>query len=170
MCSLQSVKYHWSSKEYKAFNSQKQSAVKRGIDFSFTFSEWVDWWEQTGHFPERGKTKGCYQMCRYNDVGPYAVGNVYCDTVSSNSSLPTKGKPRPKEYNIKTGDALRGKPKSVTHRRNHAMSQLGKIYVTPAGLFYTSSECEEATGVKAATVMWRCKKNYQGVWGYKEAA
>jgi hypothetical protein len=43
---------------------------------------------------------------------------------------------------------------------------LGKQYKTPAGVFQTSAECEQATGVKRATVMWRCKNNYQGHWSY----
>ena len=170
MCSLQSVEYRWDSKEYKAFNSQKQSAKKRGIEFDLTFDQWISWWMSTGHFEDRGKTVGKYQMCRFNDSGAYDLNNIYCDTVSANSALPTKGKPRPAEFNRKTGDALRGKPKTITHRRNHAFSQLGKLYSTPFGVFYTAGECEQASGVKAGTIMWRCKNNYLGQWSYKEAA
>lgn len=167
MCTSQSVRPGWKSKEYTAYNSQKQGAKKRGIAWDFTFDTWLDWWAATGKFELRGKHRGSYQMCRQGDTGPYAVNNVYCDTVSENSALPTRGKARPEAANIKTGDSLRGKPKSVAHKRNHAFSQLGKRYVTPAGVFSTSPECEQATGVKAATVMWRCKNNYQEQWGYQ---
>lgn len=62
------------------------------------------------------------------------------------------------ESRRKVSEALKGVPKSTEHSRAMAASNLGgKIYNTPFGLFYTSRECEEATGIKAATVMWRCK-------------
>lgn len=76
----------------------------------------------------------------------------------------------PTETRQKHSEALKGKPKSEEHRRNMAASQIGKLYKTPFGTFHTSKEAEEATGVKAATVMWRCKNNYQGVWGYAAIA
>jgi len=67
---------------------------------------------------------------------------------------------------LKISTALKEKPKSDGARRAMAMSQLGKLYSTPFGVFHTSKECEDASGVKAATVMWRCKNNYLGEWGY----
>jgi len=149
-----------------AYNSQVQTSKLRGVEWGFTFDTWLSWWEATGKLHLRGKKKGCYQMCRFGDVGPYTPENVYCDTVSANSAIPTKGKKRPESAIAKLRAALIGVPKTLEHRRNHAFSQLGKKYSTPAGIFYTSRECEEATGVKAATVMWRCKNNYQQQWSY----
>lgn len=149
-----------------AYNSQKQSAKMRLIPWCFTFDTWLSWWEDTGKLHLRGKTRGSYQMCRMGDAGEYTTSNVYCDTVSENSALPTRGKKRPDELNKKTAAALRNKPKSESHKRNHAFSQLGKKYSTPAGIFFTSKECEIANGVKSATVMWRCKNNYQNQWSY----
>lgn len=70
------------------------------------------------------------------------------------------------ETGRKISNALKDRPKSLDHRRNMAASRLGKRYSTPAGIFATSRECEEATGVKAATIMWRCKNNYQQQWTY----
>lgn len=66
----------------------------------------------------------------------------------------------------KMSAALKGRKHSDEHKRNHAFAQLGKKYSTPVGIFYTSRECEAATGVKAATVMWRCKNNYKNQWSY----
>lgn len=67
----------------------------------------------------------------------------------------------------KISKALKGKPKPQGSGRRIATKALGgKAYDTPFGIFYTSKECEEVSGVKAATIMWRCKNNYQGVWGY----
>ena len=149
-----------------AYNSQMQTSKTRGIEWCFTFDTWRAWWEATGKLELRGKKKGCYQMCRVGDIGPYAPDNVYCGSVEENSALPTRGKPRNPEACIKTSIALKGKSKTLKHKRNHAFSQLGKLYSTPNGIFHTSKECEEATGVKAATVMWRCKNNFQGQWAY----
>lgn len=160
------AEFGYNSKIYKAYNSQRQTSKRRGVEFLLSFDEWVGWWESTGKMHLRGKRRGCYQMCRLGDVGPYSIDNIYCGSVSENSALPTKGKPRPKEFNKKTGDSLRGKQRSVEHRRNHAFSQLGKRYMTPCGIFYTAQECSEATGVKAPTVMWRCKNNFQNQWSY----
>lgn len=72
----------------------------------------------------------------------------------------------PKDIREKHSVSLKGKAKTIEHNRNRAMSQLGKLYDTPFGVFYTSKECEEATGIKAATVMWRCKNSYLDVWKY----
>lgn len=74
----------------------------------------------------------------------------------------------PQEVRDKHSAALTGIPKSTSHKRNHAMSQLGKLYDTPFGTFFTSKECEYMCGVKAATIMWRCKNNYLGLWGYTQ--
>lgn len=150
----------------KSYTQSKADAKCRGIDFLFTFEEWKDWWVSTGKWEKRGRTSGCYQMCRKNDVGPYALGNVYCDTIEANSSLPHTGAIRPAEWSAKIGASLRGKSKTKEHSKALALAMLGKQYKTPAGVFQTSAECEQATGVKRATVMWRCKNNYQGHWSY----
>lgn len=152
--------------KYKqGYTRSKADAKRRGIEFHFTFEEWKQWWDETGKWELRGKTKGCYQMCRVNDEGPYKLGNVYCDTVEANSALPHAGQQRPPEWKQKIQQQLASKPKSEQHRTSLAASKLGKRYLTPAGVFATSKECEAATGVKAATAMWRCKNNWNG-WGY----
>ncbi len=69
----------------KAFNTQKYDAANRGISFDFkSFDEWLNWWENTGHLPERGPYKGQYVMARYGDTGPYEIGNIQCITSSQN--------------------------------------------------------------------------------------
>jgi hypothetical protein len=150
----------------QGYTRSKADAKRRGIEFLFTFEEWKSWWLETGKWEMRGKRAGCYQMCRKNDVGPYAVENVYCDTVEANSRLPHAGAKRPAAWSAKIGDSLRGRLKSAAHAKALAAALLGKRYKTPAGVFDTSAECEMATGVKRATVMWRCKNNFQGQWAY----
>ena len=65
---------------------QRDNAKRRKIKFNFTFEEWQCWWESTGHFRKRGCKKGQYVMARFNDTGPYQVGNVKCILHSENRS------------------------------------------------------------------------------------
>jgi len=150
----------------QGYTRSKADSKRRGIEFLFTFEEWKQWWIDTGKWALRGRKAGCYQMCRNNDTGPYAPWNVYCDTIEANSKLPHAGVTRPAEWAEKIGAALRGKRKSESHAKALAAAKLGKRYSTPVGLFDTSAECEAATGVNRATVMWRCKNNFQGQWAY----
>ena len=56
------------------FRWQRQSAKGRGIEFDMTFGEWLNFWGDD--IDRRGKGKGCLVMARYNDTGPYKIGNV----------------------------------------------------------------------------------------------
>jgi hypothetical protein len=150
----------------QGYTRSKADAKRRGIEFEFTFDEWKTWWLDTGKWELRGRKAGCFQMCRKNDMGPYSLGNVYCDTMEANSALPHAGATRPVEWSAKISASLKGRAKSKEHSKALALAMLGKQYSTPAGVFQTSAECEHATGVKRATVMWRCKNNYQGNWSY----
>ena len=76
----------------KQFSMQRCHAKYRGIDFEFTFEEWVAFWEASGHFHERGREKGQYVMSRYGDVGPYSPSNVFIQVNADNSRDACKGK------------------------------------------------------------------------------
>lgn len=66
------------------YAKHKENAHRRGVDFLLTFDEWWSIWEKSGHWNERGNRKGYYVMSRLNDVGPYAIGNVFIATFVSN--------------------------------------------------------------------------------------
>lgn len=71
------------------FNDHKKNARKRGIDFHFTFEEWVKWWEDNlgpDWLKLRGRSSKQYQMARKGDEGPYCVHNVECLTRAENSA------------------------------------------------------------------------------------
>ena len=77
-------------KEYKfspvfKYNVQKQGAKRRGIDFLLTFEEWWNFWEP--HWENRGTAPDNYCMARFDDTGPYVIGNVYLSTISDNCAL-----------------------------------------------------------------------------------
>jgi hypothetical protein len=63
-------------KPLRAFQKQRASAKRRGVRFLLSFEEWMELWEQSGFWPQRGKGADKYVMAREGDRGPYAVGNV----------------------------------------------------------------------------------------------
>jgi hypothetical protein len=85
------------------FNRQRHQAKRRGKEFLLSFDEWLDIWDQSGHWQDRGKGKGKYNMSRYNDQGPYAVGNVFIQSHEGNASDGHKGIPKTPEQKLKSG-------------------------------------------------------------------
>lgn len=78
-------KRKWKEKNPKmdAYVKHKSKAKQRGVEFLLTFEEWRDWWGDD--FDSRGRVKGKLVMGRYNDSGPYALGNIYKTTQEGNS-------------------------------------------------------------------------------------
>jgi hypothetical protein len=68
------------------FKAHRKSAIERGIEFSLTFEQWMEIWQASGHFHERGCKRGQYCMARYGDAGAYSVGNVRIITIEANSA------------------------------------------------------------------------------------
>lgn len=75
------------------YHAAKDCAEFRNIPWNFTFDTWYQWWQDTGHWHERGSRKNQYVMSRHNDVGPYSVENVFCQTQSANAREGHLGKP-----------------------------------------------------------------------------
>jgi hypothetical protein len=69
---------------WRKYRIARADAATRGIEFLFTFDEWLDCWERSGHLHERGRCKGQYQMARIGDTGPYAPWNVKICTIEEN--------------------------------------------------------------------------------------
>lgn len=79
-----------------AWNDQKKSAIKRGVEWHFTFEQWVIWWEAylgSNWFRLRGHKTGQYVMARNGDTGPYKIGNVRCVKVEDNHNEYNSAKP-----------------------------------------------------------------------------
>lgn len=68
----------------RRFKYQRIHARQRGVEWLLTFEQWFAIWTESGHWHERGRTRGCYVMGRHGDVGPYAVGNVSIITTEQN--------------------------------------------------------------------------------------
>lgn len=59
-----------------AYHQQRGNAIRRGIPWLFTFEQWWQVWQESGHWEQRGRRKGEFVMSRPGDRGPYSVGNV----------------------------------------------------------------------------------------------
>lgn len=73
---------------YLRYYGHLNSSRQRGIEFHFTFEEWVMWWETNlgpDWLKKRGTMKDQYVMAREGDCGPYSKWNVKCITKSENS-------------------------------------------------------------------------------------
>jgi hypothetical protein len=75
----------------KRYRDQKNNSIKRNIEFSLTFEEWDSWWLSHGvdkNLKTGNRAVGSSLcMCRNLDQGPYCLGNIYCDTLSNNTSF-----------------------------------------------------------------------------------
>lgn len=92
------------------FREHRLNAKGRSIPFLLTYKEWSTIWERSGHWHERGCYRGQYVMARYNDIGPYAVGNVEIVQVIVNTTAPTKG--------AKTSQSMMGQKRPTVSKAN----------------------------------------------------
>lgn len=117
------------------YGEHKRGAKRRNIDWQFTFETWVEWWENTGHFHERGRKKGQYVMARIGDIGPYSPSNVFCSTVEDNiKNIGVESKKR----KIEGGKATQFKPGHTVGKRWKPEYQ----YICPKGSFSSIGEIE----------------------------
>lgn len=70
----------------RAFSCAKKDAKKRGLEFLMTRTEWVNWWGDD--YAYRGNKPDDLNMCRYDDEGPYRIGNIYKASKSENNAGP----------------------------------------------------------------------------------
>jgi len=77
-------------KYYDAYNMQRLHAGYRGIEWHFTFKEWIEWWGDD--IDNRGQSHGKLVMARYGDQGDYHPNNVRKATRNDNSREIRKGK------------------------------------------------------------------------------
>jgi hypothetical protein len=110
---------------YEKYYTQRRESIKRGIDFQFSFEDWIQWWGND--IVNRGRCKGQLVMARYKDQGPYHPDNVRKATCSENATEAHKGKIRPhtEEHNNKI---------SVSKR---------KSINTPHGIFDSRKSCAD---------------------------
>lgn len=67
------------------YTKARRNALDRGVEWLFDFDSWLKVWKDSGHYAERGRGPGCYQMARKGDCGPYADWNVVIVRMESNA-------------------------------------------------------------------------------------
>lgn len=68
----------------RKYRGHASGAKQRGIPFLLSFAEWMEIWNQSGKWEQRGKCVGQYVMARHGDVGPYSEANVSIILASQN--------------------------------------------------------------------------------------
>jgi len=82
-----SEEYRLFVERWKRYKSHFDRAKDRGIDFYFTFEQWIMWWEQElgpDWMKLRGSAQEQFCMARKKDEGPYHPRNVECVTNKQN--------------------------------------------------------------------------------------
>ena len=68
------------------YSTQRNNAIShRGIEWKFTFPQWLKIWKDSGHLHERGRIKGKYVMSRICDLGAYEENNIKIIPFGENS-------------------------------------------------------------------------------------
>jgi len=95
------------------YANHKARAKKRNIPFLLSFVEWKQIWLNSGQWENRGRGKGKCVMSRINDIGPYAVDNVFIQTFEGNSSDGHKDKKQSSIHIARRAESLKGKPSGM---------------------------------------------------------
>ena len=122
------------------FNNQRKQARNRGIEFLFSFEEWMKIWIESGFWHERGCHKGQYVMARNGDKGPYAPWNIEIITSEENQyrkslSLEARAKISKAQFGRKASDETKrkmsitrlGKPRSASTKEKISTSKRGWV-------------------------------------------
>ena len=130
-----------------AYRTQRNNARSRKIDWNLSYEEWITWWLSTGHFNQRGRYTGEYCMCRFNDTGPYELGNIYCATLVENTKAALCGKKKSEEHRAKLAEGL-----EINRPKNKK-----KVY-TKDKTFESISEAARYYGMSSEGVARRVRK------------
>ena len=103
------------------YQIQKGCAKRRGIDFEFTYEQWIAWWGDD--IVNRGRGAGKLVMARHNDVGDYHPTNVRKATVEENHKEAKNGR--------------KGKTLTAEHKMNLSIAKK-QYYATQCSLNITN--------------------------------
>lgn len=105
------------------YREQRGMARLRGIPFLLTFPEWMQIWRDSGHLHHRGCRQSQYVMARFNDAGPYAIGNVKIIPHTQNS----REWIRTAEYRARISSTSTGRVMSAEARAAISRARKGKF-------------------------------------------
>lgn len=105
------------------FRTQKSQAKRRGIEWNFTFEQWIEWWGED--FDRRGRGPNDLVMARFGDTGPYSPENVRKATVAENHSEANLGRIPSEETRTKMSVAA-SSWRAARRAKSNAFSPGGK--------------------------------------------
>lgn len=109
------------------YEKQKRNAKLRGISFPMTFEQWWKIWQDSGHWEQRGRIRGCYVMARFGDNGAYSTNNVKIIKHETNAFEGQIGRKHTLETRMKVGLSQLGRKRSLETRQKMRASALGKL-------------------------------------------
>lgn len=108
-------KYFGDEAKYRRqYSFQKCTAKYRGIEWQFTYDQWIDWWGDD--IANRGCRRGQLVMARNGDVGPYHPDNVRKITHGANVAEAQTGRVFSIERRQKISAKLKGNQNGVGKR------------------------------------------------------
>lgn len=120
--------------QHKCSVKRRVDALGNPIEFKLTFDEWYKIWLDSGHWHERGCSKGKYVMSRHNDVGHYEIGNVCIKQVEKNISEGHIGLKATEKCKQRASEVNR-KPIMTPDGQFESRRQAAKHYgITPEGI------------------------------------
>lgn len=143
-----------------AYNEQRRNAKRRGIEWRFTYVQWLEWWVATGKINQRGRKADQYVMARHGDKGPYSPGNCYCCTQAENASAPWLS-----EHRSQAQRESWRKPGRESHLQRREKHPRARACVAPDGTEYPSAAlAAEAHGCTRHNISRMCREG-RG-WSY----
>lgn len=144
--------------------TEHQGSVRNRYDrngckvlFKLSFDEWDAIWQASGRWQDRGRTRGCYCMSRYNDLGHYELGNVFIQPIGDNTRESNARYTHSEEVRRKI--SANRKLQHVATGPNHWNA---KAIMTPDGEFETIRLAAKHYGCTAENLGYRIKKKKEG--------
>lgn len=112
----------------RAYQSHRNNAKNRAIEWQLTLWQWWTIWQESGHWGDRGRGVG-YVMCRYGDMGPYSPENVFVASAAQNSSDGQRR--RRKDPSLPIGVRRTDSGKFEAHRSIGGQHRYLGLFLTP---------------------------------------
>ena len=72
-------------KKYRTFIQQRNQAQWREEEWTITFEQWKQLWDQSGQWDNRGRERSCYCMTRRDVLEPWTADNAVIITREQHS-------------------------------------------------------------------------------------
>ena len=141
---------------------QKVNAAGRTIKWDLSFKDWLEAWEQSGKWSQRGRRTGDYCLCRIDRQGDFTKDNIKIQDSWERQRVNFQGKSKPQSQRDKMSASAKGRPKSPEHIEKIRQSNTGnhgpKPVMTPMGRFDSQAKAAEAYGVKPGVIKHRMNR------------